>query len=162
MNAATPALSFTPPLPLSSSSGFGCPLNHGTAVVDQLLAAITRDRADESFEAALDAALDLRLLLAGDADPDTILAAFFRLRHIAEERHYLACFRLRRWLEAQFCALVYFNRCEPPRTLPLILDLASCADLRARCACLAADDVRHVPWVRVRFARATASSPAVA
>jgi len=159
MNAATSAPTANPPQ--TSSTGIGCPLNHGTAVVDQLLAAITRDHADESFEAALDAALDLRLLLAAEADADTILTAFFRLRRIAEERHYLACFRLRRWLETQFCALVQFNRCQPPRTLPLILDLASCADLRARCACLAADDVHNLSWVRVRFARATAATPAL-
>lgn len=160
MNAATSA-STVNPHPLSSSLGIGCPLNHGTAVVDQLLAAITRDSSDESFDAALDAALDLRLLLAGETDADTILAAFFRVRQIAEERHYLACFRLRRWLETQFCARVYFNRCEPPRTLPLILDLATCADLRARCACLAADDVHNLSWVRVQFARNAAATPAL-
>jgi|GEM_PF-5130478 len=157
MNAATPALS--PNVPYPSNPGSGCPLNHGTAIVDQLLAAITRDRADESFENALDAALDLRLLLAAEADADSILAAFFRLRLIAEERHYLACFRLRRWLESQFCALVHFNRCAPPRTVPLVLDLFNCHDLRTRCACLAAEDIRTAPWARVRFVRT--SAPAV-
>ncbi len=161
MNAATPA-----DLALSSSSsspfpGAACPLNHGTAVVDQLLAAITRDRADESFEIALDAALDFRLLLATETDPETLLSAFLRLRHIAEERHYLACFRLRRWLETQFCALVYLDRCQPPLTLPLTLDLANCTQLRTRCACLAADDLRNLPWIRVRFARTSATTPAL-
>lgn len=161
MNATTPVPAAFSPLSASSSAA-SCPLNHGTAVLDQLLAAITRDRADESFELALDAALDFRLLLAGDADADTILSGFFRLRRIVEERHYLACFRLRRWLESQFCARVFLNRCEPPRTLPLILDLASCADLRTRCACLAAEDLRTLPWVRVQFARAVAPTPAFA
>lgn len=160
MNAATPAATLTPshrpPFP-----SVGCPLNHGTAIVDQLLAAITRDRADEAFESSLDAALDLRLLLDAEADVDSILTAFFRLRRLAGERHYLACFRLRRWLETQFCALVYFNRHEPPRTVPLTLDLHHCADLRTRCAGLAADNICDPFWVRVRFARSTAATPAL-
>ena len=154
MNAVTPASTLATP-PLSPPSVIGCPLNHGTAVVDQLLAAITRDRADDSFEPALDAALDLRLLLSENHDPDLLLSAYFRLRSTAEERHYLACFRLRRWLETQLCALVFFDRTHAPHRVSVSLDAAGCADLRTRCAYAATAGDPLPSWIRVKFAHHT-------
>lgn len=132
----------------------GCPLNHGVSVVDQLLAAITRDA---EFDAhALDVALDFRLMLASATDPEAILQAFFNLRAVAEERHYLACFRLRRWLETQFVARVRLDRSQPCRELPVRLEARTYRELCARCAFEAAGGDRVSPWVRVHFAAADA------
>ena len=142
---------FSPSAPVRSSR-LECPLNSGMAVTDQLLAAITRDHSSDDFEVALDAALDLRLLLAANADAETLLAAFFRLRRIAEDRHYLACFRLRRWLESNFSARVFFDRSQPPTCVPLRLDVCDCTALRTRCILAALQGEMIPAWVHVRFA----------
>ncbi len=131
-----------------------CPLNHGVSVVDQLLAAITRET---EFDArALDVALDFRLMLASSTDAEAILQAFFQVRAAAEERHYLACFRLRRWLETQFVAHVRLDRSQPYREISLRLEARTYRELCARCAFDAAAGERVSPWVRVHFISAEA------
>jgi hypothetical protein len=135
-----------------------CPLNSGVAVTDQLLAAITRDHRADDFESVLDAALDLRLLLAAEADAESILKAFCRLRRIAEDRHYLACFRLRRWLESNFSACVFFDRSQPPTCVALRLDVCDCTALRTRCTLAALDGDTIPAWVHVRFVAQPAPS----
>src|SRR5688572_24275646 len=127
-----------------------CPLNHGLAVVDQLLAAITRD----GNATALDVALDFRLLLASSSDADMILREFFGLRSVVEEGYYLACFRLRRWLQAQIVAQVRLDRSQPVRQACINLDAATYRELCARCAFDAAAGERLSPWVRVSFTAA--------
>lgn len=127
-----------------------CPLNHGVAVVDQMLAAITRNR----DAAALDVALDFRLLLASSTDADHILREFFRLRSVVETAHYLACFRLRRWLQSEIIAHVKLDRSQPARQMPITLDAATYRELCARCAFDAAAGEPLSPWVRVSFTSA--------
>ena len=136
-------------------------LKHGKRVLEQKLAERTqelnRSLVDvRSLTAALDAALDLRLLLAADADAETILSAFLRLRRIAEDRHYLACFRLRRWLETQFVAHVRLDRSQPRREIPVRLEARSYRELCARCAFEAAAGDRVTPWARVHVVPAEA------
>ncbi len=138
---------FTSVAPVSVSAP--CPLNHGVSVVDQLLAAITHE--PELDARALDVALDFRLLLASSDDAEAILQAFFHLRTVAEERHYLACFRLRRWLETQFVAHVRLDRSQPRRELPVRLEARTYRELCARCAFDAAAGDRVTPWARVHF-----------
>jgi hypothetical protein len=142
------------PLVVDSVSEAACPLNHGVAVVDQLLAAITREGDVE----ALDVALDFRLLLASSTDADAILREFFRMRAAVEEGHYLACFRLRRWLQDQIVAHVKMDRTQPARTTAINLDSASYRELCARCAFDAAAGEFLTPWVRVSFASANQQS----
>ena len=141
-----------PALPLLADSvpGSECPLNHGVAVVDQLLAAITRDQ----NASALDIALDFRLLLASSTDAETILREFFRLRAVVEEDYYLACFRLRRWLQSEIIAHVKLDRSQPVRQACIKLDASSYRELGARCAFDAAAGELLSPWVRVSFASA--------
>lgn len=127
-----------------------CPLNHGVAVVDQLLAAITRD----GNAAALDVALDFRLLLASSTDANSILKEFFALRDAVENRYYLACFRLRRWLQSEIVAHVKLDRSQPVRQTGIKLDASCYRALCARCAFDAAAGERLSPWVRVSFASA--------
>jgi hypothetical protein len=139
------ATSYSPAVDLTSASE--CPLNHGVAVVDQLLAAITR----ENDAAALDVALDFRLLLGSSTDANAILREFFRLRTVVEEHHYLACFRLRRWLQSEIVADVRLDRSQPIRRTPINLNAKSYRELCARCAFNAAAGERLSPWVRIVF-----------
>jgi hypothetical protein len=134
-----------------------CPLNHGVAVVDQLLAAITR----EEDAVALDVALDFRLLLAGANDADTVLREFFRLRAVVEEQHYLACFRLRRWLQSAIFAEVRLDRSQPIRRTQIDLNAQSYRELCARCAFEAAAGELLSPWVRVVFTSNADRAPAL-
>ncbi|HTO03968.1 MAG TPA: hypothetical protein VL069_09715 [Opitutus sp.] len=134
-----------------------CPLNHGVAVVDQLLAAITRN----NDAVALDVALDFRLLLATSQDADEILREFYRLRSVVEEAHYLACFRLRRWLQSEIIAHVKLDRGQPVQPTPIKLDASSYRELCARCAFDAAAGEPLSPWVRISFASAKHPLPSV-
>jgi len=136
------------PLPNVAVSSFECPLNNGVAVVDQLLAAITR----EGDAAALDVALDFRLLLASSDDADTVLREFFRLRSAIEECYYLPCFRLRRWLQSEIIAEVKLDRNQPAHSVPIDLGAATYRELCARCAFDAAAGEPVSAWVRVNFA----------
>lgn len=124
-----------------------CPLNHGLFVVDQLLAAITR----EGDRDELDAALDFRLILAQTNDPAGILRGYFALRGVVEERHYLALYRLRRWLENQFAAVVHLDRSSPPHQVGLKLNAASFGALYAQCAVTASLGQPPQAWTRVQF-----------
>lgn len=133
-----------------------CPLNQGLAVVDQLLAAITREGSREE----LDAALDFRLILAHTSDPAAILRGFFALRSVAEERHYLALYRLRRWLESQFVAIVHVDRHSPPRRVHMKLDACSFGALYAQCAVRATAGLPPQAWTRVHFVSTQASATA--
>jgi len=133
--------------PSSPPAPADCPLNHGLAVTDQLLAAITR----QNDGPALDVALDFRLLLAHARDADTVLREFFRLRAVIEERHYLACFRLRRWLEKELAALVKLDRTATARRIALQLDVRSYDALCARCTTRAAGAEPAPATARVQF-----------
>lgn len=122
-----------------------CPLNTGCAVLDQLMAAL----AAENDATGLDQALDLRLALAED-ESTAILDLYFRLRNTLGDRHYLACYRLRRWLEGQFVALVSPSRREAGQAVGLRLDAADFAALRRHC--LACAGLTADSWeVRVRY-----------
>lgn len=143
--------------PTVATSVSACPLNHGLAVLDQLLATLTGEPADA---AALDLALDLRWQLSQPHSPESVLREFFRLRATVEDRHYLACYRLRRWLETQFVAEVSFARTQPACRLGLRLDVASLDALGVQCVVRAAADSSAAPaWSRVCFVPAGSESP---
>lgn len=130
-----------------------CPLNTGCAVLDQLMAALA---AEGDFE-GLDAALDLRLALATD-ETEAILGQYFQLRGRVGERHYLACYRLRRWLEGQYSALVTLSRMSPACEVALHLDAVSLQAVCARCLADAANG-RSIPaGARVQLVRVVARS----
>lgn len=122
-----------------------CPLNDGLAVLDQLMAGLSL--AQESR--ALDLALDLRHALRSAAPAEMVIALFFSLRDTIEERHYLPCYRLRRWLQGQIQAWVRVDRQQPPVAAAVTLDQA---DLNAlRDFCLAITAVKISPGASVRF-----------
>ncbi len=136
----------------TSPATLACPLNDGLAVLDQLLAGLT----EEVDAPALDIALDLRWELSQPHAPETILREFFRLRAAIEERHYLACYRLRRWFESQFIARVSFDRTQPEQRVGLRLDVTDMQALITHClACAGANRTTSARWSRVRFLSAT-------
>lgn len=128
-----------------------CPLNRGLAVVDQLLAEITRRHAVRE----LDAALDFRCALVDATDPHELLLEFFRLRVVVEERHYLECYRLRRWLESRFVASVRCDRAQPPVEVPIRLDGRGLRQSLDRCAVTAARGAAVPAWAVVRVVPVT-------
>ena len=123
-----------------------CPLNHGLAVLDQLMAGLH----SETEGQALDLALELRFTLMESTDAEVIIRAFCQLRMHIEEAHYLACYRLRRWLEDKLQAIVSLDRCQPPLTLPVRLDHADISSIRKACLS-AASPAKTVPAARVGF-----------
>lgn len=129
-----------------------CPLNDGVAVLDQLLASLM----GEAESAAFDSALDLRWLLSIAGDATEIIREFYVLRSLIEERHYLACYRLRRWLESQLVAWVAAERHQPEQRVSLKLD-STCLDrLHDRCLTDALGEITSAPLARVRYAFASA------
>ena len=133
-------------------AGSSCPLNHGVAALDQLLASLRGDDDSEAF----DTALDLRSLLSNATDATAIIREFYRLRSLVEERHYLACYRLRRWLEGQLIAWVSPQRHHAERATAVRLD-AMCFDhLTDRCIASALEGAMVVSLARVRYAFASA------
>jgi hypothetical protein len=79
---------------LCTCSPLTCEFNCALQVVDRLLQAAGSVRGEE-----MDALLDLRWLLHRHQDAEEAVRLFCRLRRMMEHRHYLAFYRLRRWLE---------------------------------------------------------------
>ena len=75
-------------------------------VIDELLGS-PRDRVSGE---EVDLLLDLRWQLGRRQEPETALRLFCDLRIRMENRHYLAFFRIRRWLENHLVAAVRFAR----------------------------------------------------
>ena len=71
-----------------------CRLGCSLEIIDALLRSHGTVRGDE-----VDMLLDLRWFLHHREDCENALALFCQLRVAMEERHYLAFYRLRRWLE---------------------------------------------------------------
>ncbi len=140
----------TPDAP-AVDSALEWPLRSGLAVVDELLAAILPD----GDAAALDAVLDLRLLLGKPEDPSALLQGYFRLRAKIRPHHYLTTYRLRHWLESRYAAVVQFNRNGIEFRVGLQLDAATYEACCERCASLAADGQAAPPSARIRIVPAS-------
>jgi len=105
-----------------------CRLTCALEVIDELLQAQGTVRGEE-----VDALLDLRSLLRHRENAEAALALFCQLRRTMEERHYLAFYRLRRWLENQIEATVRIVRGAPERTAALRLDWYCLEPVRFHC-----------------------------
>ncbi len=98
------------------------------AVIDDLLRAASAVRAEE-----VDALLDLRWLLHRREDAEAALQLFCTLRRSMEERHYLAFYRLRRWLENQIEACIRLRRGTPEKIVPLKIERYCLEAVRSCC-----------------------------
>lgn len=102
-------------------------------VIDELLgqggAAVRGEEAD--------LLLDLRWRLRQCTDPDATLRLFCDLRIRMEQRHYLAFFRMRRWLENHLSAAVRMCPASEPVYVPVRLNYYCVEAIRRFCLCAA-------------------------
>ncbi len=100
-----------------------------------------------------DQLLDLRWLLCHREDAEGALTLFCRLRRGLEERHYLAFYRLRRWLENQVEACVRLRRGEPEHVRRFKLERYCLEAVRSQClrSVHAPHETLWFPRVRFRF-----------
>lgn len=124
-------------------------------VIDDLLS----DRATVSGE-EVDHLLDLRFLVHRAEDAEAALRVFCELRMRMEQRHYLAFFRLRRWLENHLEAAVRICPAAEPHLVEVALNHYCVEAIRrvALCAALGGG-VLLAPRLRFRF---RVAQPAVA
>ena len=115
-------------------------------VIDELLG----DHETVSGEEA-DHLLDLRWHLRQGTDAEGTLRVFCDLRIRMEQRHYLAFFRLRRWLENHLVASVQLCPAAEPHMTPVKLDRYCVEAIRRMCLCAALGRGSVLLAPRVRF-----------
>ncbi|NWF86172.1 MAG: hypothetical protein HXY18_20370 [Bryobacteraceae bacterium] len=144
--ALTPAPAATVPCACTPAD---CRERCAVEVIDGLLRAAGAVRGAE-----MDALLDLRWLLRRREDPEGVLALFCQLRRSMEERHYLAFYRLRRWLENHCYATVRLCAGGPERVSPVRLDRFCVEAIRGHClqTALAPGELAGASRVRFHFA----------
>ena len=99
----------------------------------------------------VDALLDFRFLLRHGSDAEAILKLFCQLRLGMEASHYLAFYRLRRWLENHIEAQVRLCRGLPEAMVPLKLDRFCLEAIRSQCLARALRPGQALLAPRVRF-----------
>jgi hypothetical protein len=104
-------------------------------VVDALLSTPGAVTGDE-----MDLLLDFRSLLRARRDAEATLRCFCDLRRRLESHHYLALYRLRRWLESEMAVEVRPCPLAPATLRPLHLDLFCVEAVRRACLCAALQD----------------------
>ena len=117
-------------------------------VIDELLSqpdAISGDEADRL--------LDLRWKVSRREDAEATLRLFCELRLRLEQRHYLAFFRIRRWLENHLIASVQPCQAAEPRLTPVKLDHFCIEAIRraSLCAVLSEGLILFAPRLRFVF-----------
>lgn len=122
-------------------------------VIDELLS----ERGAVSGEDA-DHLLDLRWQLRQGTDAEGALRTFCDLRLRMEQRHYLAFFRIRRWMENHLVASVQVCPAAEPQRTPIKLDRYCVEAIRrvSLCAALGRGSVLLAPRVRFLFQYHTA------
>ncbi len=100
-----------------------------------------------------DLLLDLRWQLRQRTEAETVLRLFSDLRRRMEARHYLAFFRLRRWLENHLLAAVRICPAAEARTASVKLDHYCVEAIRrvCLCACLEAGSALLMPRLQFAF-----------
>lgn len=101
-------------------------------VIDELLSQPGAASGEES-----DLLLDLRWKLRGREDAEGALRLFCDLRLRMEHRHYLAFFRIRRWLENHLLASVQICPASSAQFIAVKLDLYCVEAIRRVCLCSA-------------------------
>ena len=124
----------------------GCRAACALDVVDSLLCAGGKIHGEE-----VDTLLDLRWLLHHHDDAERLLALFCQLRLTLEPRHYLAVYRLRRWLENHVEATVRTREGAPAQIVPLKLERYCLEAVRGLALRAVADELKPEDQPRVRF-----------
>ena len=128
-------------------------------VIDELL----RSPRDRMTGEEMDLLLDLRWHLRHRAEPEATLRLFCDLRIRLENRHYLAFFRLRRFLENHLVASVRVCPAAAERTLPVRLDHYCVEAIRRVCLCasLGYGSILLAPKLRFEFRPEAVSTTAI-
>ena len=126
-------------------------------VIDELLT----ERGAVSGEEA-DLLLDLRWQIRQGNDAEAVLRTFCDLRLRMEQRHYLAFFRIRRWLENHLVASVQVCPAAEPHFTTIKLDRYCVEAIRRVCLCaaLGRGSVLLAPRVRFLFQSRPVAAPA--
>ena len=125
-----------------------CRFRCAMEVIDDLLAEPGAVSGEE-----MDQLLDLRWHLRHRTDADASLRLFCEVRRRMEHRHYLAFFRIRRWMENHLLAEVRPCPAAEPRFVSVKLDHYCVEALRRICLCsaLGPGTVLLVPRLRFTF-----------
>jgi hypothetical protein len=115
-------------------------------VIDELLSLRDAVSGEEA-----DLLLDLRWQLRQATDAEAVLRMFCDLRLRMEQRHYLAFFRIRRWLENHLVASVQVCPAAEPQLTPVKLDRYCVEAIRRVCLCAALGRGSVLLAPRVRF-----------
>ena len=99
-----------------------------------------------------DLLLDLRWQLRRAENAEGVMRMFCDLRVRMEQRHYLAFFRLRRWLENHLVAAIQICPAAEPQRVPVKLDHYCVEAIRRVCLCRAASSGTVLLAPRLRFA----------
>jgi hypothetical protein len=126
-------------------------------VIDELLA----DRVAVSGDDA-DLLLDLRWQIRQATDAEAVLRLFCDLRRRLEQRHYLAFFRIRRWLENHLLASVRICPAAEAQQVRVKLDHYCVEAIRRVCLCSALGRGSVLLAPRLQFVFQPAAVPALA
>jgi hypothetical protein len=128
-----------------------CQWRCALVVIDELLAARDAISGEE-----MDRLLDLRSQLRRAEDAEAVLKIFCELRIRMERKHYLAFFRIRRWLENHIVAAVRICPAAEPVFVPVELGHYCVEAIRRVCLCAALrNGVLLAPRLRFVFHGAT-------
>ena len=116
-------------------------------VIDELLGLAGSVTGEET-----DLLLDLRWKLRQAREAEETMRLFCDLRVRMEQRHYLAFFRLRRWLENHLVAAVHICPAAVPERVPVKLDHYCVEAIRRVCLCAAISRGIVLLAPRLRFA----------
>lgn len=100
----------------------------------------------------VDLMLDLRWRLHQHDNAEQVLSLFCELRRRLEHRHYLAFFRVRRWLEAHLIAVVTLGPSAAPCFAPVKVDHYCVEAVRRVSLCAALEHGGQLTAPRVVFA----------
>jgi hypothetical protein len=140
-----------------------CPFHDGPETLDAFLAELAGSESREG-ENLLDAALDLRCLLVrenGNAHAELFLRTLLDLRHRLDGRHYLAFYRVRRWVQRTMLAEVRRHRGEAWTEISLPLDAGNFEQAVNTCLATLAEENGVWPalaQIRFRFTAAPGDS----
>jgi hypothetical protein len=137
----------------SCEAGF-CRPKCSLEVVDELLSTPLAVTGEE-----MDLLLDFRSLLRARSDAEATLRLFCELRRRLEQRHYLAFYRLRRWLENQLIAQVSSAMIDELGQVSLHLDYYCIEAVRRQCLCAAIQQETASFPARLRFSFVPLAQP---
>jgi hypothetical protein len=140
--------SFCPSAVATACAPSECRRQCASEVIDHLLCHPGAASGEET-----DLLLELRSHLRRLEDPGEVLRLFCELRRRMEAHHYLAFFRLRRWLENHLVAAVSPCQAAAPIEVPVRLDHYCVEAIRRACLCasLGRGGVLLAPRIRLAF-----------